>query len=102
MYWPVGVSTCASLIFTGKALRTRVLAVSDCAPRAGLVHSDLPMRWPALAIAGEVTLKMALTLAPGAMGSGKVLEDSAAVQPGPGSTTLSFTPLTGVPVVLVK
>jgi len=63
------------LIVIGLTLRTFSIAVSDCrAPPAALVHRALPTRSPLKAAVDEVTLKVALTLAPGATGSAIVAD----------------------------
>src|ERR1017187_2020319 len=60
-----------SLILIGLTFRTFSAVVSDCfLPFAGFVHEALPTRSPLNAAGPEVTLKVALTLAPGASGSG--------------------------------
>ena len=64
-----------SLILIGRTFRTLWVVVSDCVlPVAGSVHSALPVRKPAPVAAGEVTLKVALTLAPGATGAANVAD----------------------------
>ena len=66
-----------SLILTGLTFRTFSAVVSDCfAPLAGFVHEALPTRSPLKAAGPEVTLKVALTLAPGATGSANVFDVS--------------------------
>src|ERR1700722_14563042 len=62
-----------SLIFTGPTLRVFSMAVSVCA-LPPVVHLALATRSPLKAAGPEVTLKVALTLAPGATGPGKVFE----------------------------
>src|ERR1700685_1821720 len=64
-----------SLIFTGLTLRTFSAGVSDCA-LPPVVHRALPTRSPLNAAGPEVTLKVALTLAPGATGPANVLDAS--------------------------
>ncbi len=67
-----------SLILTGLAFRTFSTAVSDCfAPLVEFVHEALPTRSPLKASGPEVTLKVALTLAPGATGPAKLFDVSA-------------------------
>src|ERR1700752_4779845 len=64
-----------SLILIGLTLRTFSAVVSDCfAPLVWLVHWALPTRSPLKADGPEATLKVALTLAPGATGSGIVTD----------------------------
>src|ERR1017187_10745593 len=90
-----------SLILTGKALRTFSTILSDCLPLA-LVHETSATMSPLKAVCPEVTLKVALTLAPGATGSGNVLlPEAAAVQP-PGAERLSLTFVAGASVVFVN
>src|SRR6266702_7119041 len=97
-----------SLILIGLTFRTFSVVVSDClAPFAGFVHAALPIRSPLNAAGPEVTVKVALTLAPGATGSGNVTDVS--VVPGTkevhcllGTEMLNFTPTAGDPVVLVN
>src|SRR5256886_1571688 len=96
-----------SLISIGLTFRTFSAVVSLClAPFAGFAHEALPIRSPLTAAGPEVTLKVALTLAPGATES-NVFEVS--VVPGmteahslPGTEMLSFTPVARDPVVLVN
>ena len=96
-----------SLILTGRTFRTLWVVVSDCVPPvAGLVHSALPVRKPAPVVAGEVTLKVALTLAPGATGAANVFDvpvapETTAVHPA-GTEMLNLTPVAGAPVVFVN
>src|ERR1017187_5902753 len=64
-----------SLILIGLTFRTFSAVVSDCfLPFAGFVHETLPTRSPLKAAGPEVTLKVALTLAPGATGSTNVFD----------------------------
>src|SRR5579862_3113326 len=62
-----------SLIFTGVTLRTFSAVVSDCG-LPSVVHRALPTRSPLNAAGPEVTLKVALTLAPGATGFVNVMD----------------------------
>src|ERR1035437_6803273 len=72
-----------SLILIGLTFRTFSAVVSDCfLPFAGFVQEALPTRSPLKAAGPEVTLKVALTLAPGASGSG----NATAVLVVPGTT----------------
>src|SRR6266487_4107689 len=97
-----------SLILIGLTLRTFSAVVSDClAPFIGLVHEALPIRSPLKLAGPEVTLNVALTLAPGAIGSGNVTDVS--VVPGTkdvhclvGTEMLNFTPAAGDPVVFLN
>src|SRR5215472_17705443 len=66
-----------SLILTGLTFRTFSAVVSDCfAPVAWFVHWALPTRSPLKAAGPEVTLKVALTVAPGATGSAIITDVS--------------------------
>ena len=100
--------TRSSLILTGLALRTFSTAVSTCfLPLAGFVHDALPTRSPLKASGPEVTLKVALTLAPGATCSAKVLDvsvvpETTEVHCLPGTAMLNETPAAGAPVVFVN
>src|SRR6185436_9169291 len=88
-----------SLILIGPTLRTFSDVVSVCVlPFEESVHETLPIRSPLRAATPEVTLKVALTLAPGAMGSAIVA--TALVVPGmvaahclSGTVILNFTPV---------
>src|ERR1017187_9751784 len=90
-----------SLILIGLTFRTfsAVVASSFFAP---LAHDALPTRSPLKAAGAEVTLNVALTLAPGATGSANVVgPEAAAVQPF-GAEMLNLTPVAGAPVVFVN
>src|SRR5208337_1988242 len=97
-----------SLILTGLTFRTFSAAVSDCfLPLVGFVQEALPTRSPLNAAGPEVTLKVALTLAPGATGSANLFGVS--LVPGTrevhcllGTEMLNLTPTAGAPVVFVK
>src|SRR5438876_12135285 len=96
-----------SLILIGLTFRTFSAVVSDCvAPLVWFVHLALPTRSPLKAAGPEVTLKVALTLAPGATGSAIVID--VLVLPGPtdvhclGTVMLNVTPVAGAPAVLVN
>src|ERR1051325_7977795 len=70
-----------SLILIGLTFRTFSAVVSDCfAPLVWFVHWALPTRSPLKAAGPEVTLKVALTLAPGATGPAIVTD--VLVEPG--------------------
>ena len=90
--------TANSLILTGLTFRTFSVAVSDCVwPFA--VQEALAIRSPLKAAGPEVTLKVALTLAPGATGSANVLEvplpsETTEVQPA-GTEMLNLTSIAG-------
>src|SRR5438105_4126277 len=95
-----------SLILTGRTFRTLCVIVSDDTPPfAGPVHSALPVMTPAPVADADVTLKVALMLAPGAIGSTnvtdvrEVLESTALHRLG--TAMLSLTPIKVVPVVFV-
>src|SRR5215472_10942865 len=96
-----------SLILIGLTFRTFSAVVSLCLPPfIGFVHEALPTRSPLKGTGPEVTLKVALTLAPAATES-NVFDVS--VVPGMnevhcllGTEMLSFTPTTVDPVVLVN
>src|SRR5580693_10582184 len=65
--------TRSSLIFTGLAFRTFSVIGPDCfVPLAWFVQEALPTKSPLKAADPDVTLNVALTLAPGATGPGKV------------------------------
>src|ERR1700683_1067524 len=90
-----------SLILTGLTFRTFSAVVSDSfTSLVCFVHQTLPVRSPLNAAGPEVTLKVALTLAPGATGSANVFDDS--VVPSTkelhwllGTEMLSLTPTAG-------
>src|SRR3569623_1514778 len=91
-----------SLILTGLTLRTFSAAVSDRFAPAWFVHRAFATRSPLKAAEPEVTLKVALLLAPGATGSAKVFElpvasVTAAVHCR-GAERLNASPVTGAPV----
>src|SRR5579871_4278001 len=91
-----------SLILTGLTFRTFPAVVSVCfLPLAALVHDALPTRSPLKSAGPEVTLKVALTVAPGATVDAASAPEAAAVHPR-GTEMLSFTPVAGAPVVLVN
>src|SRR5215467_6221161 len=97
-----------SLILIGLTFRTFSVVVSDCRPPfVGFVQKALPVRSPLKGTGPEVTLKVALTLAPGATGSGNVTDVSVVpgtkeVQALSGREMLSFTPTAVDPVVFVN
>src|SRR5580693_10813605 len=96
-----------SLILIGLTLRTFSAVVSDRVPPcSGFVHEALATRSPLKAAGPEVTLKVALTLAPGATGSVNVFAalvapETTAVHP-VGTEMLNFRPAAGALVVLVN
>src|ERR1035441_728594 len=96
-----------SLILIGLTFRTFSAVVSDCFPLVGSVHETLATKSPLKAAGPEVTLKVALTLAPGATGSAKVFDVSVApattdVHCLLGKEMLNAPPFAGALVVLVK
>src|SRR5665213_1594627 len=90
--------TANSLILTGLMFRAFSMAVSDwLAPAA--VQEALATRSPLKAADPDVTLKVALTVAPDATGSAKVFDvsvppETTAVQPA-GTEMLNLTPVAG-------
>src|SRR5919204_4085739 len=96
-----------SLILIGLTFRTFSVVVTLCrGPFAGFVHEALPIRSPLKAAGPEVTLKVVLTLAPGAT-EANVCDVS--VVPGTkevhcllGTEMLSFAPTARAPVVFVN
>src|ERR1035441_7991186 len=90
-----------SLILIGLTLRTfSAVVASNCLPP--LVHAALATRSPLKAAGPEVTLKVALTLAPGATGSANVVGPEAAAAHPFGAEMLNLTPAAGAPVVFVN
>src|SRR5215208_1257541 len=61
-----------SLILIGLTFRTFSAVVSTCVPPAAFVHRAVPTRSPLKGAGPDVTLNVALTLAPGATGSAKL------------------------------
>src|SRR3954467_10852623 len=97
----------SSLILIGLTFRTfSVVVARRRAPFDGFVHEALPIRSPLKAARPEVTLKVALTLAPGATESNvcdvSVVPGTTEVHCRVGTEMLSFTPAAGKPVVLVN
>src|SRR5690348_6548847 len=97
-----------SLILIGLVLRTLSAVVWDClSPLVWFVHEALPIRSPFKACSPEVTLNVALTLAPGATGAAKVfdtslLPETKEVHCLPGKEMLNVTCVAGAPVVFVN
>ena len=96
-----------SLILTGLTFRSFEAVVSEClTPVVWLVHWALPAMSPLKAAGPEVTLKVALTLAPGA--SGPAIVSVVLVEPATtevhclGTARLNWTPVAGAPLVLVN
>src|SRR5690242_13175611 len=86
-----------SLILIGLTFRTFSAVVSTLrGPCTGSVHEALPTRSPFSAFGPEVTLNVAVTLAPGATESNVtdsfVLPATTEVQLGSGTEMLNFTP----------
>jgi hypothetical protein len=92
----------------GLTFRTFSAIVSNCFPLlAGFVHRALPTRSPLKGAGPEVTLKVALTLAPGATGSANAFDVSVAPETKEvhcllGKEMLNLTPTAGAPVVFVN
>src|SRR5215831_13951834 len=84
-----------SLILTGLTFRTFSVVVSDWVFPFAFVHETLPTRSPLNAAVPDVTLNVALTLAPGATVAERE-ELPAAVHP-LGAEMPSLTPVTGAP-----
>ena len=90
------------MILIGLTFRTFSAVFSDCVwPLVEFVHEALPTRSPLKAAGPEVTLKVALTVAPGATGSANVFDVSVApetteVHPA-GTEMLNLTPVAGAP-----
>src|ERR1035438_9759904 len=96
-----------SLILIGLTFRTFSEVFSDCVlPVVRFVHEALPTRSPLKAAGPEVTLKVALTLAPGATGSMIVADVPLAPETKEvhclGTEMLNWTPTAGAPVVFVN
>src|SRR5579863_7914984 len=97
-----------SLILTGLTFRTFSAVDSACVlPVVWLVHEALPARSPLKAAGPEVTLKVALTLAPGATGPAivsdvLVVPETTEVHCLLGTERLNLTPVAGAPVVFVN
>src|ERR1035437_9905413 len=97
-----------SLILIGLTFRTFSAVVSECfPPLVWFVHEALAIRSPLKAAGPEVTLKVALTLAPGATGSANVFDvlvvpETTDVHCLLGTEMLNSTPCAGGPVVLVN
>src|SRR5215469_8460548 len=96
-----------SLILIGLTFRTFSAVVSLCLPPfIGFVHEALPAKSPLKGTGPEVTLKVALTLAPGATESNVfdvwVVPGMKEVHCLLGTEMLSFTPTAVDPVVLVN
>ena len=96
-----------SLILIGLTFRTFSTVVSECVtPLVACFHEARPTRSPLKGAVPDVTVKVALTLAPGATGSAIVTD----VLPVPGTTAvqragtamLNVTPAAGVPMVFVN
>ena len=90
-----------SLILTGPTFRTFSAVFSDCV-LPFVVHETLPARSPLKAAGPEVTLKVALTLAPGATGAAIIVAPEATAVHPVGTERLNLTPAAGVSVLFVK
>src|SRR5262245_33189188 len=96
-----------SLILIGLTFRTFSVVVSErLPPCVGFVHWALPIRSPLKGSGPEVTVNVALTLAPGSTESNvidvSVLPLTKEVQRLSGTEMLNFTPTALEPVVLVN
>src|SRR5512143_232545 len=92
-----------SLILIGLTFRTFSAVVSDCVlPFAWFVHEALPTRSPLKAAGPEVTLKVALTVAPGATGPAVAAGVAATELHCLGTETLNLTLVAGAAVVFVN
>src|SRR6266567_3012527 len=96
-----------SLILIGLTLRTFSVVIPNClAPCVGFTHEALPIRSPLKGAGPEVTLKVALTLAPGATESNVcdvlVVPGTKEVHCLLGTEMLSFTAAARDPVVFVN
>src|SRR4051794_9148746 len=97
-----------SLILMGLTFRTFSTVLSACfAPLAWFVHWAVPARSPLKNAGPDVSLNVALTLAPGATGSAIVTD--VLLVPGTteahcllGTEMLNWTPAAGAPVVFVN
>src|ERR1019366_1985553 len=93
--------TANSLILIGLTFRTFSAIFSDCV-LPFVVHEALPTRSPLKAAGPEVTLKVALTLAPGATGAAIVVVPEATEVHPVGTERLNLTPAAGAPVLFVN
>src|SRR5512139_2034166 len=96
-----------SLILTGLTFRTFSAVVSDCVtPLVASFHEARPTRSPLKGAGPEVTLKVALTLTPGATGSAilsdVLVEPLATKVHCAGAEMLNVTPVAGAAVVFVN
>src|SRR6266567_943876 len=97
-----------SLILIGLTFRPFSAVVSECfAPLVWFVQCALPIRSPLKAAGPEVTLNVALTLAPGATGSANVaavfvVPETNEVHCLLGTEILNCTPVAGAPVAFVN
>src|SRR5438105_4499262 len=92
-----------SLILIGLTLRTFSTAFSVCAgPPVISLHETSATRSPLNGVGPEVTLNVAVTLAPGATGPATVAGVEATVFQPLGPERPSFTLLTGAPVVFLN
>src|SRR4051812_26960843 len=96
-----------SLILIDLMLRTFSVAVTLCrGPFAGFVHEALAIRSPLKAAGPDVTVKVVLTLAPGATESNvcevSVVPGMTELHPLSGTEMLNFTATARDPVVFVN
>src|SRR3954467_15111295 len=96
-----------SLIFNGLTLRTFSAVVSDWVRPLEFVQEALPTRSPLETPGPDVTLKVALTLAPGATGSANIFAVSVPPETTDfhcwsGAEMLNLTAVAGDPVVFVN
>src|SRR5262245_54986854 len=95
--------TANSLILTALTLRTFSVAVSDCVtPLVGFFQETRPARSPLNGERVEVTLNVALTVAPGAIGPEFGAELFATAVHPFGVEMLNLTSVTSIPVVFLN
>jgi hypothetical protein len=85
----------------GLTFRTFSTVLSDCL-LPFVDHEALPTKSPLKAAGPEVSLKVALTLPPGATGAAVVVAPEAAAVHPLGAERLNLTPAAGAPVVFVN
>src|SRR5512134_3068222 len=90
-----------SLILIGLTFRTFCDVLSDCVTPFA-VQEARPTRSPLNAEGPEVTLNVALTLAPGATGPANVADVVAAAVHRAGTDMLNLTSVTGTPAVFLN
>src|SRR6185437_13822070 len=99
--------TANSLIFTGLTFRTFSAILADCIPPAAwFSQKAVANKSPLKAADPEVTVKVALTLAPGAIVSENDFEASLLPETTAfhslGTMRLNLSPIAGVPVVFLN